>query len=119
MDKLDIIFDLQKKLNQDIAQRRGLEGFSQQEWLEKNTLALVAELGEFLNETNFKWWKNAKEPDSEAIQEELIDILHFYISICLHAGMDAERLFEVYKNKNKENFDRQYGRSAKEGYQLE
>ena len=31
--------------------------------------------------------------------------------------MDADELFARYCEKNKENFDRQYGRSEKRGYE--
>ena len=118
MDKLDVIFDLQKTLNDDIVRRRNLSGISDTEWIQKNVLAMVSELGELLDETNFKWWKNPKEIDEGALKEELIDILHFYVSMCLRAGMTAEELFEIYKAKNQENFDRQYGRSSKKGYEV-
>ncbi len=116
MDKLETIFAMQKALNDDIVRLRGLEGVSDEEWIRKNVLAMVSELGELLDEVNFKWWKNEKPIDEAAVKEELVDILHFFVSMCLRAGMDAEELFQIYCDKNKENFDRQYGRSLKEGY---
>lgn len=46
-------------------------------------LALLVEIGEFSNELeNFKYWKiNKKLRNDEKIKEELIDCLHFFISI--------------------------------------
>ncbi len=119
MDKLEVIFDLQKQLDTDITTRRHLEHITPHEWIQKDVLAMVAELGELLNEVNFKWWKNPKEIDQAAINEELVDVLHFFISMCIRAGMDAEELYRIYVEKNKENFDRQYGRSKKKGYEVE
>ena len=119
MDKLEVIFDLQKQLDMDITTRRHLEHITPHEWIQKDVLAMVAELGELLNEVNFKWWKNPKEIDQAAINEELVDVLHFFISMCIRAGMDAEELYRIYVEKNKENFDRQYGRSKKKGYEVE
>ncbi|HWQ58782.1 MAG TPA: dUTPase [Clostridia bacterium] len=116
MDKLETIFAMQKSLNEDIVRLRALEGISDEEWIRKNVLAMVSELGELLDEVNFKWWKNEKPVDAAAVREELVDILHFFVSMCLKAGVDADALFEGYVAKNKENFDRQYGRSAKPGY---
>jgi dimeric dUTPase (all-alpha-NTP-PPase superfamily) len=116
VDKLEAIFAMQKTLNDDIVRLRSLEGITDEEWIRKNVLAMVSELGELLDEVNFKWWKNEKPVDGNAVREELVDILHFFISMCLKAGMDADALFEGYIAKNKENFDRQYGRSAKPGY---
>ncbi len=117
MDKLDTIFTMQKALNDDIVRLRALEGISDTQWIQKNVLAMVSELGELLDEVNFKWWKNEKPVDDAAVRGELVDILHFFISMCLKAGMDADSLFEGYIEKNRENYDRQYGRSAKPGYE--
>ena len=116
MDKLDIIFDMQSRLDADIRELRHLE-YTQEEWMQKEVLAMLSELSEVLDEVNFKWWKNKKPVDSEALQGELVDILHFFVGMCLHAGLDADSLFEKYRLKNKENFDRQYGRSEKKGYE--
>ncbi len=118
MDKLDKIFAMQKALDDEITSRRHLDGFSPQEWIQKDVLAIVAELGELLDEVNFKWWKNPKEIDTAAVQEELIDVLHFFISMCIRAGMSAEDLYRIYTDKNKENVDRQHGRSQKPGYAI-
>ena len=116
-DKLDMIFGLQKALDTDIEQRRGLS-FTKEQWLQKEVLAMLSELAELLDEVNFKWWKNAKPIDEAALHGELVDILHFFVSMCIRAGLDADRLFEGYIAKNKENFDRQYGRSQKKGYDI-
>lgn len=118
MDKLERIFEMQNLLDTDIREKRRLE-FSQEEWMQKEVLAMLSELSEVLDEVNFKWWKNKKPVDTEALQGELVDILHFFVSMCLHAGLSAETLYEKYMMKNKENFDRQYGRSDKKGYEIE
>jgi len=116
-DKLEVIFQMQKALDTDIAERRGLS-FTTEEWIQKEVLAMLSELAELLDEVNFKWWKNKKPIDEAALHGELVDILHFFISTCIRAGMDADKLFEGYIAKNKENFDRQYGRSNKKGYNV-
>ncbi len=117
MDKLERIFEMQQLLNDDIIKRRNLD-FNTEEWMQKEVLAMISELSEVLDEVNFKWWKNKKPLDMEALRFELVDVLHFFVSMCLFAGMDADKLFEMYKEKNKENFDRQYGRSVKKGYEV-
>ena len=118
MDKLDTIFQMQQKLNEDIVARRGLEGISDEEWIQKQTLAMLSEMAELLDEVNFKWWKNPKPVNQDAVREELTDILHFFISMCLRAGMDAQDLFDRYLAKNEENFKRQLGTSEKPGYNI-
>ena len=115
-DKLDVIFSLQNALDRDIEQRRGLEGISRDEWLQKDAIAIFVELGELLCEVNYKWWKNKKPVNEDAAREELVDVLHFLISMCIRMGMTADDLYSGYVSKNKENFDRQYGRSQKQGY---
>ena len=115
-DKLDVIFSLQNALDREIEQRRGLEGISRDEWLQKDAIAIFVELGELLCEVNYKWWKNKKPVNEDAAREELVDVLHFLISMCIRMGMTADDLYNGYVSKNKENFDRQYGRSQKQGY---
>ena len=115
-DKLDVIFSMQQALNEDIIKRRHLEGISDEDWIQKQTLAMLSEMAELLNEVNFKWWKNPKPVDEHAVKEELVDILHFFVSMCLRAHMTPHELYQIYLDKNKENFDRQLGLSKKEGY---
>ena len=79
---------------------------------------MLSELAELLAEVNFKWWKNPKPINTDNVKEELIDILHFYIGMCLRMGMTSEELLQIYLKKNEENFNRQYGKSEKKGYEL-
>lgn len=116
MDKLDEIFLMQAALDRDIEARRGLD-FDYETWMQKDILATMDELTELLGELNYKWWKNPKPLDRQAIWEELTDVLHFFVSMCVRSGMDAVALYEGYVRKNRENFDRQNGVSAKKGYE--
>lgn len=115
-DKLETIFNMQRSLDDDIVRLRGLD-YPKDVWLQKEVLAMLSELSEVLDEVNFKWWKNPKPVDDDALRGELVDVLHFFVSMCLKSGMDADELFARYCEKNKENFDRQYGRSEKRGYE--
>ena len=117
-DKLETIFYMQEKFDSDVIKNRHLEDITPSQWIQKQTLAMISELAELLDEVNFKWWKNPKEIDYSLVKGELVDILHFFTGMCLRVGMDAEELFRLYMEKNKENFDRQYGKSAKKGYEI-
>ena len=117
-DRLDTIFQMQNALNEDIIARRGLEGIPDEVWIQKHMLAMLSEMAEVLDEVNFKWWKNPKPVNHDALCEELVDVLHFYVSMCLKAGMDAYELFRRYLAKNEENFRRQQGKSEKKGYDV-
>lgn len=114
-DRLERIFELQGRFDSDLAARRGLD-YDLSTWIQKETLAIISELAELLDEVNFKWWKNPRPLDREAIKEELVDILHFFVSMCLKAGFTAEEIYQAYLAKNAENFRRQEGRSEREGY---
>ena len=117
-DKLDAIFAMQKQLNDEIVKTRHLEAVTQSEWIQKLTLATLSELSEVLDEVNFKWWKNEKPVDEAKLQEELVDVLHFFISMCLRANLTPDVLYEKYLAKNEENFRRQRGLSEKKGYSI-
>ena len=106
MDKLDEIFAKQKELDEYIKKARGLE-FKKEEWMQKKCLALIAEIAEFLDEVNYKWWKNEKEINETAVKAELSDIFHFFVSLCIDAGMTGEELHKYYIEKNEENRNRQ------------
>lgn len=117
-DKLDMIFAMQNSLDTDIVEKRNLHNITPDVWIQKETLAMLSELAELIAEVNFKWWKNPKEINYDNVKGELIDILHFFCGMCLKVGMNADEVFARYVEKNKENFDRQYGRSKKQGYEL-
>jgi len=119
MDKLEHIFELQARFDKALIEKRNLGHIKPEEWIQKEVLAMVSELGELLNEVNFKWWKNPKEINYNAVKEELVDILHFLVSMCIKAGMTAQDLYQAYLAKNKENFNRQEGKSEKSGYEWE
>lgn len=119
MDKLDIIFAMQEKFDTDVMRNRGLENLSPEEWIQKQTLAMLSELAELIAEVNFKWWKNPRPVNVDNVREEIVDILHFFVGMCNRSGMGSEELFARYVKKNEENFKRQYGKSAKHGYELD
>lgn len=117
MDKLDEIFHLQKAFDDDLCRRRNLQNLDQETWIQKEILAIIAELGELLNETSYKWWKNPKPLNWEKVKEELVDILHFFTSTCIKMDITSQELFEAYRIKNQENFARQNGTSDRKGYE--
>jgi len=117
MDKLENIFDYQNMFDTQLVKTRGLEDITMEQWIQKETLAMLSELSELIDEVNFKWWKNEKTVDTDKVKEELVDILHFFVSMCLKTGMDADELHQRYLKKNEENFLRQQGKSDKQGYE--
>ena len=117
MDKLESIFKYQSLFDSELAEKRGLTGIPMEVWIQRETLAMLSELAELIDEVNFKWWKNPKPVDLDNVKNELVDILHFFFFFCLKTGMDADELYRRYLEKNKENFARQHGTSEKKGYE--
>ena len=42
MDKLDVIFAMQEKFDQDVIKNRGLQDVTPEQWIQKQTLALLS-----------------------------------------------------------------------------
>lgn len=116
-DKLDVLFRMQKGLDAYIREKRNLD-YTKGEWVCKKALALMVELGEVVEEAKYKWWKNPTEIDDAKLKEEIVDVLHFFLGMCIDSGMTADELFDIYLKKNKENYARQNGLSSKTGYAL-
>lgn len=116
LDRLGTIFYWQAQFQAALTERRGLE-FDGPAWIQKAALALIVELGEVLEESRYKWWKNNQPIDVGKLHEELVDVLHFFVTMCLAAGMSAEDLYQGYLAKNQENFRRQAGQSDRRDYQ--
>jgi phosphoribosyl-ATP pyrophosphohydrolase len=116
-DKLDKIFEMQAELDNRIISERQIEK-SLDEWVIGLTLAMESEIDELRREVNWRWWKNPKELDMNAIKEEIIDLWHFLVSLSIKVGLTADEVYEVYRKKNAENHARQSGTSEKKGYSL-
>ncbi len=140
MDKLEDLFSLQASLNDRIFAKRSLKGQVGQIltterlvalargdapapgsdtalWLSNYLKALQDEARELGEEIPWKWWSK-ENLDLEAIRVEIVDILHFWISMALVAGLDAAEVHRLYLLKNQVNLDRQekgYDASAKTG----
>ncbi|MDO8640091.1 MAG: dUTP diphosphatase [Nitrosarchaeum sp.] len=70
-------------------------------------LYLLEEAHELLREINFKTYKKVRKPVIQAnIEEELCDICHFYVNLCLCWNVSADALIKAFKQKNKKNVKR-------------
>lgn len=140
MDKFEKLFEMQTALNDNIFQKKAIkaadgspltmaklleEGKAAEEknalsntnvWLSNYLRALNDESRELGEELLWKWW--SKDPlDMQNIRVEIVDQLHFWISLALTAGMDANKVFDIYSQKNALNFARQergYSKATKD-----
>ena len=76
------------------------------EWLVNYSKAIKEELLELDDELLWKWWSKDKI-DMQNIRVELIDILHFLVSAMMCAGLNAEKVFDIYRQKHAINIKRQ------------
>lgn len=116
-DNLTQIFAMQKALDDRIISERGINK-TLDEWVTGITLAMESEIDEIRREVNWKWWKNPKEIDIEALQGEVVDMWHFLVSLSDKVGLTADDVLHAYCEKNAENHARQSGKSRKEGYSV-
>jgi dimeric dUTPase (all-alpha-NTP-PPase superfamily) len=139
-DLLEDLFSLQASLNDRIFQKRDLKGTDGRvlstealfqaargetlapgsdtaRWLSSYLRALQEEGEELSEEIPWKWWSK-EHLDMDAIRVEIVDMLHFWISLALASGMDAREVHRLYLLKNQVNIARQetgYDASSKTG----
>ena len=107
---LQDIFEKQKELNvrinttlyADIEANPDLK----RQWFLNFLLAMQQEAAESVDSLNWKWWKKG-EDDWDNIKVELVDMLHFWVSMCTVAGLSADDVIDLYFKKNNLNFKRQ------------
>lgn len=116
-DKLTEMYNMQTKLDQRIITERGITKTTD-EWVVGITVAMESEIDEIRREINWKWWKNPKPIDQDALQGEVIDMWHFLLSLSRVAGLSPDDIYRIYMEKNAENHARQSGESGKEGYEV-
>jgi len=117
-DKLTEMYDMQTKLDQRVIAERGIAK-TVDEWVVGLTIAMESEIDEIRREVNWKWWKNDKQIDQDALQGEVIDMWHFLLSLSRTVGLTPNDIHRIYMEKNAENHARQRGTSDKDGYAAE
>lgn len=104
--KLDKLFEMQEKLDKRIIVGRNVNK-NLTDWVTGLTMAMESEIDEVRREVPWKWWKDKKTINHDKLQEEVVDIWHFLISLSIHVGLTPDKLMEKYTEKNKENHRRQ------------
>jgi len=113
MHYLSRMFSLQRELRNFYMETTSLGSMTQHQRTGYYGLAMITEIGELLE--NVRGWKphqsNPPPVDTGNVREELADIMHFMINLCLEWGITSTELYMIYFNKNMENRRRQH-----EGY---
>ena len=108
VEKLEKMFNMQQALDERIIAERNIDK-TLDEWVTAITIAMESEIDEIRREVNWKWWKQEKQVDMYRLQEEVIDLWHFLLSLSRMVGLTPETIFERYMQKNAVNHKRQDG----------
>ena len=99
---------MQKSLNERIGvQTDGMSDEEKTKWILNYTRAMTQELAELTDSVPWKWWAKYQKFDEQNARVEVVDLLHFLISMAQVLGMSADDVFQAYMKKNEVNFKRQ------------
>jgi len=107
VEKLEEIMAKQKQFGSKFCKFGKLTLQEKEKWTKEFILCCMDELSEVLNQVSWKHWKKPIAVDSVEVKYELVDLLHFLISLMLVWEMDADEVYTMYLAKNKENHERQ------------
>ena len=97
MDILESIFEIQRKF-----QEKYNFDIDVHDWCS----AMAAECMELWAASGGKWWKKKTKSRKKQVVE-LIDILHFFVGLCLELDVTPHELFTEYISKMNINIARQ------------
>lgn len=109
-DKLFTIFELQKKFNKSVGvdtDEISKDEQSQQQWILNYCRAVQQEVSELVDCCKWKWWASYQSFDKQNSRVEVVDLVHFVISLAQVLGMTPDDLYQSYLKKNEINFKRQ------------
>ena len=107
-DKLEEIFRMQKALNARIGVHpESMSEEDQIKWTLNYCRALSQELAELTDSVPWKWWAKYQTFDKQNARVEVVDMIHFVVSLAQVLGLSAEDVYQLYLQKNEVNFRRQ------------
>jgi len=107
-DQLRELFRMQQALNARIGVvTEGMSEADQTKWVLNYSRALSQELAELTDSVPWKWWAKYQKFDLQNARVEVVDMLHFLISLAQVLGMSADDVFAAYLKKNQVNLQRQ------------
>lgn len=107
-DRLETLFNMQEALNLRIGvNTREMTDEARTHWVLNYCRAMTQEIAELTDSVPWKWWAKYQTFDQQNCRVEVVDLLHFLISLAQVLGMSAEDVFQAYAKKNEVNFQRQ------------
>ena len=108
MDRLEEIFKMQYELNKRIGvDTANMSEDDRVKWVLNYSRALAQENAELVDSVPWKWWAKYQKFDPQNARVEVVDMLHFLVSIAQTLGMTADDFYQAYAKKNHKNHDRQ------------
>ena len=108
MDKLEEIFAMQAELNKRIGvDTSNMDEADKIKWTLNYSRALQQENAELVDSVPWKWWAKYQKFDPQNAKVEVVDMLHFLVSMAQVLGMTADDFYQAYAKKNHINHDRQ------------
>jgi dimeric dUTPase (all-alpha-NTP-PPase superfamily) len=107
-DKLHEIFQLQEQLNRRIGvDTLNMTDEERQKWVLNYCRAMTQEVAELTDSVPWKWWAKYQTFDKQNARVEVVDLLHFLISLAQVLEMNADDIYDAYTKKHKVNVARQ------------
>jgi len=109
MEKLDSMFEMQKALmlNYGYTGPVDIDTKEGQNKIREVMFFLTHELFEASEWMKMKPWRQTLvKTDIPAFMEEIADVMHFYLELCIYLGIDSHKLYEMYQNKVFKNIKR-------------
>ena len=107
-DQLRELFRMQQALNLRIGvDTSNMDEAEKTKWILNYCRAMGQELAELTDSVPWKWWAKYQKFDEQNARVEVVDLLHFLISMAQVLGMSADDVFAAYLKKNEVNFRRQ------------
>lgn len=107
-DQLRELFRMQRALNLRIGVDTGtMDEAEKTKWILNYCRAMGQELAELTDSVPWKWWAKYQKFDEQNARVEVVDLLHFLISMAQVLGMSADDVFAAYVKKNEVNLRRQ------------
>lgn len=107
-DRWQTMFDMQAELNRRIGvDSTALPKEEKTQWVLNYCRALQQEVAELVDSVPWKWWAHYQELDMQNARVEVVDMLHFLISLAQVLDMTAEDVYALYQRKHSVNHTRQ------------
>ncbi|MFM8421034.1 MAG: dUTPase [Verrucomicrobiota bacterium] len=102
------LFRMQAALNRRIGvDTSAMDEAEKTRWILNYCRAMSQELAELTDSVPWKWWAKYQKFDEQNARVEVVDLLHFLVSMAQVLGMSADDVFQAYVKKNEVNLRRQ------------